>query len=112
MGHHFFLNREPIYIVFLVSHTYTMLLCGLKDIDLGIRKTNNFFVMEECISQMCDVYMWAAEYNIVISCINYSTNLEVVNRYTYLGLILDEFLNYDTTAAILAESGGRGLGPV
>ena len=41
-----------------------------------------------------------------------TTNLEVVSRYKYLGLVLDEFLNYETTAAILAESGGRALGAV
>ena len=41
-----------------------------------------------------------------------SNKLEVVGRYKYLGLVLDEFLNYDTTAAILAESGGRALGAV
>ena len=38
--------------------------------------------------------------------------MEVVGRYKYLGLVLDEFLNYDTTATVLAESGGRALGAV
>ena len=41
-----------------------------------------------------------------------SKALEVVSRYKYLGLVLDEFLNYETTAAILSESGGRALGAV
>ena len=38
--------------------------------------------------------------------------LEVTEKYKYLGLVLNEFLNYEVTASILAESGGRALGAV
>ena len=39
-------------------------------------------------------------------------DLEVVSRYKYLGIILDEHLKFDTCSKSLAESGGRALGSV
>ena len=39
-------------------------------------------------------------------------DLEVVSRYKYLGIILDEHLKFDTCSRPLAESGGRALGSV
>ena len=38
-----------------------------------------------------------------------SENLEVVSQYKYLGLVLNEFLDFSITAALLAESAGIGL---
>ena len=38
--------------------------------------------------------------------------LEIVNRYKYLGIILDEHLDYNVTANVLAESGQRALGAI
>ena len=35
-----------------------------------------------------------------------------VSRYKYLGIILDEFLDFNTTASILADSAGRALGNI
>ena len=35
-----------------------------------------------------------------------SENLEVVSQYKYLGLVLNEFLDFSITAALLAESAG------
>ena len=39
-------------------------------------------------------------------------HVEVVSKYKYLGLILDEYLDYNTTATALAGSAGRALGSV
>jgi len=39
-------------------------------------------------------------------------SLKTVDKYKYLGVYLDEFLNYSITANLLAESGGRALGCV
>ncbi len=36
--------------------------------------------------------------------------LEIVHKYKYLGVLLDEFLKFDTVASVLAESSGRALG--
>ena len=41
-----------------------------------------------------------------------SENLEVVSQYKYLGLVLNEFLDFSITAALLAESAGRALGAI
>lgn len=39
-------------------------------------------------------------------------SLEIVNRYKYLGLVLDEHLDFNTTSSILSESAGRALGSI
>ena len=36
--------------------------------------------------------------------------IEIVSRYKYLGIVLDEMLDYSVTANVLADSGGRALG--
>ena len=38
--------------------------------------------------------------------------LDKVDKYKYLGIVMDEFLDFSTTASILAESGGRALGAI
>ena len=38
--------------------------------------------------------------------------IEIVDKYKYLGIILDEYLDFDTTSSVLAGSGGRALGAV
>ena len=38
--------------------------------------------------------------------------IEIIDKYKYLGLILDEHLNYDITASVLAGSAGRALGGI
>ena len=38
------------------------------------------------------------------------TNLEIVNTYKYLGVVIDSSLSYDIFADFLAKSGGRALG--
>ena len=38
--------------------------------------------------------------------------IEIVTKYKYLGLIFDEFLDYNATAAVLADSAGRALGAI
>ena len=38
--------------------------------------------------------------------------LEIIDRYKYLGIIIDEYLNYDVTAQMLSESAGRALGGI
>ena len=38
--------------------------------------------------------------------------LDVVPRYKYLGVVLDEFLNFDVTAGTLSDAAGRALGAV
>ena len=35
-----------------------------------------------------------------------------VSRYEYLGIIFDEFLDFNTTACILTDSAGRALGNI
>ena len=35
--------------------------------------------------------------------------ISVVNRYTYLGIVLDEFLDYNVTAKVIAQSASRAL---
>ena len=35
---------------------------------------------------------------------------KIIDRFKYLGIIIDEYLNYDVTAQILSESAGRALG--
>ncbi len=35
-----------------------------------------------------------------------------VERYTYLGVILNEYLEYDTTVIILSEAAARAIGAV
>ena len=39
-------------------------------------------------------------------------NIELNNHYTYLGLILNEFLDFNLTAKIVAQSANRALGLV
>ena len=39
-------------------------------------------------------------------------NIEIVSRYKYLGLVFDEFLDYNVTASVLADSAGRALGAI
>lgn len=34
----------------------------------------------------------------------------IVSRYKYLGVVLDEFLDFNITATVLADSAGRALG--
>jgi hypothetical protein len=41
-----------------------------------------------------------------------NNELEIVERYKYLGVILDAHLVYSVTASTLAESTGRALGAV
>ena len=36
--------------------------------------------------------------------------ISVVNQYTYLGIVLDEFLYYSVTAKVIAQSASRALG--
>ena len=36
--------------------------------------------------------------------------LQVVNKYKYLGIVLDEFLDFSTSAELLADAGGRAFG--
>ena len=38
--------------------------------------------------------------------------IEVVDKYKYLGLVLDEYLNYNVTSNVLSESAGRALGSI
>ena len=38
--------------------------------------------------------------------------LEIISGYKYLGLYLDEFLNFDEAVSMLAGAGGRALGSV
>ena len=38
--------------------------------------------------------------------------LKIVTKYKYLGVILDEFLDYRVTAEVLADAGGRALGGI
>ncbi len=38
--------------------------------------------------------------------------LNKVEKYKYLGVILNEYIEYDTTATILSETVGRALGAV
>ena len=38
--------------------------------------------------------------------------LDKVDKYEYLGIVMDEFLVFNTTASVLAESGGRALGAI
>ena len=38
------------------------------------------------------------------------TELQVVDRYKYLGIVLTEFLDYEITSSTLAEAGSRALG--
>ena len=39
-------------------------------------------------------------------------NLEIVSEYKYLGVVLQEYLDYNTTAELLASASGRALGAV
>jgi hypothetical protein len=39
-------------------------------------------------------------------------NIELKNDYTYLGLILNEFLDFNLTAKIVAKSANRAVGLV
>ena len=38
--------------------------------------------------------------------------LDYVDKYKYLGIVLEEFLNYSVTAKVLSDSGGRALGAI
>ncbi len=38
--------------------------------------------------------------------------LNVVNKYKYLGIILEEHLDFNLTASVLANAAGRALGAV
>ena len=40
------------------------------------------------------------------------TSLDIVAKYKYLGLVLDQFLNFDVTAETLSAAAGRALGSV
>ena len=41
-----------------------------------------------------------------------SVSVEKVSRYKYLGVIFDEYLNFEENAHLLAESAGRALGAI
>ncbi len=41
-----------------------------------------------------------------------ANNVDIVENYKYLGLILDEFLDYNITSSVLASSAGRALGSI
>ena len=41
-----------------------------------------------------------------------NVNIDTVDKYKYLGIILDEHLDFNNTAAVLAGSGGRALGAI
>ena len=41
-----------------------------------------------------------------------SDTLEIVQKYKYLGVVLNEFLDFNVTAEVLAGAGGRALGSV
>ena len=51
------------------------------------RKTNFIFVLDEAI-------------------------IKIIDKYRYLGLIFNEFLNFKITAEVLADAGGRALGAI
>ena len=38
--------------------------------------------------------------------------LQTVTKYKYLGIVFDEFLDYNVTATVLADSAGRALGSI
>ncbi|XP_053380394.1 uncharacterized protein LOC128548887 [Mercenaria mercenaria] len=46
--------------------------------------------------------------DIVFKCGDF--NLDIVDRYTYLGLVLHEHLDYNVTAKVVAQSASRALG--
>ena len=37
-------------------------------------------------------------------------SIDIVDRYKYLGIVVNEFLNFDTTSTVVAESAGRAPG--
>ena len=39
-----------------------------------------------------------------------ATKLLITDRYTYLGITLNEFLDYNVTAKVVAQSASRALG--
>ncbi len=39
-------------------------------------------------------------------------SVKTVDRYKYLGIFANEYINYDIIAHMLAESGGRALGAI
>ena len=41
-----------------------------------------------------------------------SIPIQKVSRYKYLGVIFDEFLNFEENAALLSNSAGRALGAI
>ena len=41
-----------------------------------------------------------------------NNKLDVVSEYEYLGVIFDEFVNYNRCSQTLADSGSRALGAV
>ena len=41
-----------------------------------------------------------------------NSQIEIVNRYKYLGVLLDDHLDFSTTAELLAGAAGRALGAV
>ena len=46
-------------------------------------------------------------------CFTYeNSQIEIVNRYKYLGVLLDDYLDFSTTAELLAGAAGRALGAV
>jgi hypothetical protein len=38
--------------------------------------------------------------------------MSIVNQYIYLGIIFDEFLDFNVTAKFLADAGNRALGVI
>ena len=41
-----------------------------------------------------------------------SSNIEMIDKYKYLGLVLDEHLDFNNTASFIASSAGRALGGI
>ena len=39
-------------------------------------------------------------------------DIQITSQYKYLGIVLDEFLDYNVTADVLADAAGRALGAV
>ena len=96
------------------------------DIALLAENEQDLQSMLNCVHSWCDKWRMAVNLDttkvmhfrnkrkqITKYCFTYeNSQIEIVNRYRYLGVLLDDHLDFSTTAELLAGAAGRALGVV
>ena len=81
----------------MLTHLYNW--CEKWQLEVNQEKTQivHFRIPSQCKSKY--IFKYGNE-----------NTIQIVDKYRYLGIVLDEFLNFDATINLLSESGSRALG--